>query len=367
MKTHRVVAASAIAFVVLLAGCSSGDDSSSAASAASTRSTTSAASSATTPTTRSALGGASRNLASAAANNWSQIPAITQRVAPSIVTIETSEGLGSGVIYSASGEIATDAHVVGSSKTVTVAFADGKHVKGTVQATDPVTDVAAVKVSRSGLPAASFEPTLPVLGDLTIAIGSPLGFTNSVTAGVVSGLNRSIPGSASQTQSLVDLIQTDAAISPGNSGGALVDGNGKVIGLAEAYIPPSQGAVSLGFAIPSPVVTDAMSQLISKGSATHAFLGVSATDVTSDMQQQFGLSASSGALVQDVGSGSPAAKAGIRAGDVITAIGGERVTNSEDLIAAIRGGHPGERVKVTYNRDGKKTTTEVTLSRRPSQ
>src|SRR5262249_32734334 len=164
MRLHRVVAVSAVAFVVLLAGCSSGDDSSSA-SAASTKSTTSVASSATTSTTQSAPGGAFRNLASAAANNWSQIPAITQRVAPSIVTIETSEGLGSGVIYSASGEIATDAHVVGSSKSVTVAFADGKHVKGTVQATDPVTDVAAVKVSRSGLPAATFEQSLPVLGD----------------------------------------------------------------------------------------------------------------------------------------------------------------------------------------------------------
>jgi S1-C subfamily serine protease len=110
-----------------------------------------------------------------------------------------------------------------------------------------------------------------------------------------------------------------------------------------------------------------MSQLISKGSATHAFLGVSATDVTVDMQQQFGLSASSGALVQDVASGSPAAKARLQAGDVITAIGGKRVRNSEDLIAAIRGEHPGDRVKVTYNRDGKNTTAEVTLSRRPSQ
>ena len=305
--------------------------------------------------------------AAGALNDWSNIPDVARRVAPSIVTIQTSEGLGSGVIWSADGEIATDAHVVGTNKSVTVAFADGKHVVGTVVAADTVTDVAAVKVSRTGLPAASFEQPLPALGDLAIAIGSPLGFTNSVTAGVVSGLGRSIPGSASETQSLVDLIQTDAAISPGNSGGALVDGDGRVIGLAEAYIPPSQGAVSLGFAIPSHTVADTMTQLLKTGSASHAYLGVGTATITSDLQQQLGLTESKGALVQTVSSGSPgrAGRAPDRRRDCRRRR--QRREQSEDLIGAIRDHKPGDTMKLTYIRDGKTATAEAKLTQRPQQ
>ena len=140
---------------------------------------------------------------------------------PSVVTIELADGsLGSGVVWSAGGLIVTDAHVVGTSTTAQVDFADGKQVKGTVKATDQIADLAVVQADRTGLTPAKFVTTLPQLGDLAVVIGSPLGFTNSVTAGVISGEGREIPGSATQTQSLVDLIQTDAAVSPGNSGGA---------------------------------------------------------------------------------------------------------------------------------------------------
>jgi len=323
----------------------------------------------TAATTTTSLGSVTSGSGSVSSglNDWSRIPTVARRVAPSIVTIETPEGLGSGVIFSADGEIATDAHVVGTNKTVTVAFADGKRVSGSVVATDAVTDVAAVKVSRAGLPAASFEQPLPSLGDLAIAIGSPLGFTNSVTAGVVSGLGRSIPGSASETQSLVDLLQTDAAISPGNSGGALVDGAGRVIGLAEAYIPPSQGAVSLGFAIPSHTVVAAMNQLIATGTVSHPYLGITTTTITSDLQQRLGLSESKGALVQSVASGSPAAKAGLQSGDVITAVDGKGVNSPEDVIAAIRDHKPGDTMTIAYGRNGKTATVEVTLVERPRQ
>ena len=348
----RISAATVILVALTLASCSSNN------------STPSASSATTTTSVGSASSGTS---ASSGLNDWSKIPQIARQVAPSIVTIETPDGLGSGVIWSAEGEIATDAHVVGTNKTVTVAFADGKHVSGTVVATDPVTDVAAVKAARTGLPAARFEQPLPALGDLAIAIGSPLGFTNSVTAGVVSGLGRSIPGSASETQSLVDLIQTDAAISPGNSGGALVNGNGNVIGLAEAYIPPSQGAVSLGFAIPSRTVVDTMNQLLKTGSASHAYLGVGATTITSDLQQQLGISQTEGALVQSVASGSPAAKAGLQSGDVIVAADGKAVASPEDLIAAIRAHKPDDTMKITYARDGKTTTVDASLTERPQQ
>jgi serine protease DegQ len=350
LRTGAAAALVWIALVVGLAGCSNNKSSS-----ASSTSTTSTGVSTT-------IAGVTGQL-----NDWGNIPAVSRRVAPSIVTIQTAEGLGSGVIYSADGVIATDAHVVGTSKSVTVTFADGKSASGTVLATDDVTDIAAVRVSRSSLPAAKFEEPLPSLGDLAIAIGSPLGFTNSVTAGVVSGLGRSIPGSASQTQSLVDLIQTDAAISPGNSGGALVDGRGRVIGLAEAYIPPSQGAVSLGFAIPSHTVVDTMKQLLATGSASHAYMGITPVAITADLQQQLGLSESQGALVQDVGAGSPADKAGLQSGDVITEVDGKAVASPEDLIVAIRDHKPGDTMKVTYVRDGKSQTVEVKLAARPTQ
>ena len=348
-RSHRVLILTVVAALMLAAaGCSSNGKKGSSGGTATTVAGTAAS-------------------ASDELNDWSSIPQVAQRVEPSIVTIETTEGLGSGVIFSADGDIATDAHVVGTSTSVTVAFADGKRETGTVEATDAVTDLAAVKVKRTGLPAATFQEPLPTLGDLSIAIGSPLGFTNSVTAGVVSGLGRSIPGSASQTQSLVDLIQTDAAISPGNSGGALVDGKGRVIGLAEAYIPPSEGAVSLGFAIPSHTVVDTMNQLLKSGSATHAYMGVSTATITSELQRQLGLSEHTGALVQNVTADGPAARAGIENGDVIVSVDGNAVNSPEDLIAAIRDHQPGDTMKVGYVRDGKPTTVDVKLAARPQQ
>jgi serine protease DegQ len=270
------------------------------------------------------------------------------------------------VVWSGDGLIVTVAHVVGTNTNVMVAFADGQQVRGTVQATDPVTDLAVVKADRTGLTAANFVTSLPQLGDLAVVIGSPLGFTNSVTAGVISGEGREIPGSASQTQSLVNLIQTDAAVSPGNSGGALANGNADVVGIVEAYIPPTAGAVSLGFAIPSATVVDTVKQLIANGKATHAYLGASTTATTPQLQQQLGLSQSSGAAIQQVGAGSPAEKAGLRGGDVIVAVNDSKIATPEGLLTALRQHNPGEEVRITYMRNGKTDTTNVTLSDRPA-
>lgn len=141
------------------------------------------------------------------------IPSIVRRVEPSIVTVYVGQGLGSGIVYRDNGVIVTNQHVVGDTKQVTVAFADGQRVSGEVLATDPVSDVAVVRVPRNGLPAARFETTLPPVGALAIALGSPLGFENTATAGIISGLGRQIPAEGAQGQPLVDLIQTDAAIS----------------------------------------------------------------------------------------------------------------------------------------------------------
>lgn len=300
-------------------------------------------------------------------NSFAAVPRVVRKLQPSVVTIETPDGLGSGVVWSTDGLVVTDAHVVGSNRTVQVDFADGKQVRGTVKATDEITDLAVVQADRTGLTPATFDATLPQLGQLAVVIGSPLGFTNSVTVGVISGEGRSIPGSASETQSLVDLIQTDAAVSPGNSGGALANGNAQVTGIVEAFIPPTEGAVSLGFAIPSATVVDVVKQLVATGKATHAFLGVVSTAITPEIQQQLDLSQESGVALLRVTSGGPADDAGLRTGDVVVAIDDEAVESPEGLLAILRKHEPGDKITVTYVRDGKKDTTTVTLADRPSQ
>lgn len=296
---------------------------------------------------------------------FERIPDVVEHVAPSIVTIlvqkAQGEAEGSGVIWDPSGTIVTNNHVVEGASRVEVVFASGARVPATVKATDPLYDLAVVTVDRSGLPAASFAGDLPRVGELAIAIGSPLGFENTVTAGIISGLHRTIP-SAGQAPSLVDLIQTDAPISPGNSGGALVDADGRVIGINVAFIPPEARAVSIGFAIPSPTVLDDVRQLIEKGKATHAFLGVQLAEVTPEIARQFNVS--SGALVQEVVPGSAAANAGLEQGDVIVAFDGEPVRSVEDLLAALRQHQPGDHVSLVVVRAGKRVTLEVTLAAR---
>ena len=148
------------------------------------------------------------------------------------------ERLGSGIVYKADGIIVTNAHVVAGVQDVTVALADGQQMPATVRAADAASDVAVIQANRTGLPAATFQKPLPQVGELAVVMGSPLGFEATVTSGIISGLHRQIPGSASTGASLVDLIQTDAGISPGNSGGAVLDAQGEVVGMSVAYIPP---------------------------------------------------------------------------------------------------------------------------------
>jgi serine protease DegQ len=297
---------------------------------------------------------------------FERIPDVVSKVQTSVVTIITSKGLGSGVVWSADGIVVTDEHVVSGTKQVEVAFADGRRVSGTVRAADQVTDLAVVQANRKSLPAATFQKELPRVGDLAIAMGSPLGFENTVTAGIISGLHREIPGSGQQTQSLVDLIQTDAPISPGNSGGAVVNAAGQVIGISEAFIPPSQGAVSIGFAIPAATVVDIVNQLLQSGHARHAFLGIQPGDLTPEIAQQLGVSATSGVVVLDVVSGGPAAKAGMQPGDVITAINGKQVSNVEDFLSTLRPLSPGNTVTVSYLRGNDKREAKVVLAERPT-
>jgi S1-C subfamily serine protease len=305
--------------------------------------------------------GPSASAATTATSDWERIPDIVAAVEPSVTSIVHGNGEGSGVVWDDEGIVVTNNHVVQGIDQVTVVYADGKRADGQVLATDPLSDLAIVRTDRTDAPPATFATEIPPVGSLAIAIGNPLGFENSATAGIISGSQRAIPGAASRAPALVDLIQTDAAISPGNSGGALVDADMQVIGINVAYIPPSAGSVSIGFAIPAPTVTDVVTQLLEDGTADHAYLGVLPTALTPEIVQQFDIPVSEGALIVEVPSDGPAAAAGIQPGDVITAIDDSRVATVEDLLGALRRHKPGDRVSVTIVRDGRESTVEVTL------
>jgi S1-C subfamily serine protease len=314
----------------------------------------------------------------------SRIPAdepvalVASEVGPSVVQVnvravqetpfgtQKGEGVGSGVIYRSDGYVITNNHVVADATGVNVAFADGTTERASVVGTDPNTEIAVLKVDRDDLPAARFDENTPVVGQLAVAIGSPSGFESTVTSGIVSGVGREFPpeliGSGSEARALVDLIQTDAAISPGNSGGALADRDGRIIGINVAYLPPAQtGAENLGFAIPSDTAVSVADQLIDTGRVSTAYLGVVTTDLSPEDASKFDLPVDSGALVEQVMQDSAAADAGVRKGDIITALGDARVERYGDLLGALRDYAPGDTVTLTVFRDGDERKLEATL------
>ena len=296
---------------------------------------------------------------------FDRIPDIVDDVQPSVVAVQSGGGEGSGVVWDEDGTIVTNHHVVAGGREFTVVFADGQRSDAELVASDPLTDLAVLRAERRDLPPAEFASDLPQVGELAIAIGNPLGFENTVTAGIVSGLHRSIPGSAASSQSLIDLVQTDAAISPGNSGGALVDGRGQVIGINVAYIPPSARAVSIGFAIPSATVTDVVEQLLDDGTVSHAFFGIQPTGLTPQIAQRLGAEIDAGVVVLGVVDGGPAAAAGIEEGDILIALDGEEIRSVEEFLAALRGTEPGDEIDVTLVRGGDQQEVTVTLTDRP--
>ncbi len=275
------------------------------------------------------------------------------------------EGVGSGVVYSADGYIITNAHVVSENgtpaSTVEVTFSTGEAVPATIVATDSFTDIAVIKVAKTGLTPATFADDDGVkIGAYAIAIGSPLDYSNSVTLGIVSGLGRSIENAGSTA--LVDLIQTDAAISPGNSGGALLNAQGQVIGINVAYMPPgTSGAENIGFAIPSGTAVAVAQELIVNGHASHAYLGISYAGVNAAIQRQYSLAIDTGVLVTRVDPKGPATKAGLQAGDIITKLDSKTVASESDMIITLRELKAGDQVAVTVNRDGKSVDLNITV------
>ncbi len=378
----RVVALVAVALVVMVAfGLSVGACGGTLGSSSETASQPTATTAAGT-TGATTVAASTSTLPPASEGEPSPAQDVARILGPSVVNIKVSGmsngpfgdqqqvgGEGSGVIYSADGMIITNNHVVsddsgGAMANIEVTLPTGEILPATVVGRDSLTDLAVIKVQPTGkLPVAKFVAGAPEVGEYAVAIGSPLGYENSVTLGIVSGLGRSIEGVGI---AYTNLIQTDAPISPGNSGGALANAKGEVIGINVAYLPPgSTGAVNIGFAIPSTTATSVADQIIATGKASHAYMGVGTQPLTPDLQQQYGLSRSSGLLIAEVAPNSPAAAAGLQQGDIIVKVNGEEITDSAGLAALIRDMRPGDKVELVIDRNGTEQTVTVTLAERP--
>jgi serine protease Do len=278
---------------------------------------------------------------------------VARNASPEVVSVRREGGLGSGVIVNADGVILTNAHVVGDVDQVDVGLADGRTLRGRVVGRDPTVDVAVVRVQAKNLPAAPLgDSDRLVPGQKAIAIGNPLGLERTVTEGVVSAVNRNPRGFG-----LDGLIQTDAAISPGNSGGPLLNSSGEVIGINTAVIS-APGASGLGFAIPINLANDIAHQVLTTGRITRAFLGINYTDIDEQITSRFNLPVKEGVIVTAIEGGSPANKAGLKEGDIITRIDDTPVTQGADLRRAMRQHKPGDTVRLTVLRpEGRRTVT----------
>lgn len=277
------------------------------------------------------------------------VAAVADALLPSVVQLETSSGLGSGVIYDSDGLILTAAHVINGEETVRVRLSDGSQYEGQVIGVDESNDIGVIEVDASGLPAAPLDLEGDVeVGQMAVAIGSPFGLDSTVTAGVVSAINQSVP----EQGRFRSLLQTDAAINPGNSGGALANRAGEVIGINVSIFSTSGGNDGIGFAVPITIAKQVADAIVSGEPLSTAVLGVSGTDAESGP---------SGALITGVAAGSGAADAGIEIGDVITAVDGTRVQGIGDLAAQVQSHRPGDEVSVELIRGGETVTVTATL------
>lgn len=339
-------------------------------------------------------------------NNTESVNAVTaaaQKASPSVVTISVSSGssagTGSGIILDTEGHILTNTHVVtldgaAADAAVEVRTNDGQVYRATIVGTDPLSDLAVIKIDAQGLTPATLGDSGGVnVGDTAIAIGAPLGLSGTVTDGIVSAVNRTIEtassatsdgspsqggssqnpfgsqqglsASAAQDSISINVIQTDAAINPGNSGGALVNAQGEIIGVNVAIASAGSssssstqgGNIGVGFSIPINQAKRVAEEIISTGKATHGQLGLSVQDKTSGSSSDF----TAGAEVASVTSGSAADKAGLKAGDVVTGLAGRAVSDASELTAAAREQAAGSTMKITFQRDGRDQTADITL------
>ncbi len=266
-----------------------------------------------------------------------------------------TRGLGSGFIVKSDGVILTNAHVVDGASEVKVKLTDKREFPAKVIGVDKTTDVAVLKIEAKDLPTVKVGDHAPTrVGQWVLAIGSPFGFENSATAGIVSGQSRSLPG-----EGYVRFLQTDVAVNPGNSGGPLFDTAGDVIGINSQIYSQSGGYMGLSFAIPIDVAMKVEQQLVAHGKVIRGRLGVTVQDVNQSLGESFGLPKPGGALVSSVEDGSPAAKAGLKPGDVILALDGKEVSGSSDLPPRVADLPPGTRAKLEVWRDRRRRELEV--------
>jgi putative serine protease PepD len=326
---------------------------------------------------------------SALATSPKSLAAIAARLLPSVVSVNVKgaqeSDTGSGVVLRSDGYILTNNHVVAAAAngkgSVSTTFQDGSSASARIIGTDSLDDLAVIKVAKTDLKPAVLGSDADVkVGDPVLAVGSPLGLSGTVTSGIVSALNRPVVTSddtqptnpfggnggsqAATNPTVIDAIQTDAAINPGNSGGPLVNGSGEVIGINSAIASlgsdtlsggTQSGNIGVGFAIPIDEAKTVASELITSGKAVHPLLGVTLTDKQAS-------SGTDQAIVHSVVKGGPAAKAGLKAGDVITAINSTATAGDDAVIAAIRSHQPGQTISVTYSRGGSSHTVQVTLT-----
>lgn len=344
-------------------------------------------------------------LAGLAATNPNFVTSVVQQVGPSVVRIDATrtvntrapgmsrdpffqpffgnqpsmqppqriqQGMGSGFIVSSDGQIITNAHVVEGTSTVKVSLKDGRTFDGRVLGTDPVTDVAVIKIDANDLPAAKLSNSDQIQpGEWAIAIGNPLGLDNTVTVGIISATDRS-GGEAGIPDKRVNFIQTDAAINPGNSGGPLLNEKGEVLGMNTAIRADAQG---IGFAIPSNTIERIANQLESGGKAEHPYLGIQMISLSPEIKQQINADPNSGMNVSDdqgvliakVMPDSPAAQAGLRAGDVIYKLNDQDVTDASQIQKIVEDSQVGDNLAINLKRDGQDVSLNLKTAPYPTQ
>jgi serine protease Do len=269
---------------------------------------------------------------------------------------------GSGFFISADGYVVTNGHVVENTKTAEITTDGGKTYSAKVVGRDSRTDIALIKVEGTGFPFVKFAETSPRVGDLVLAIGNPFGLGGTVTAGIVSARGRDIGDGRYE-----DFVQIDASVNRGNSGGPTFDMDGNVIGVNTAILSPSGGSVGLAFAAPAEVVKDIVTQLREKGAVSRGWIGVQVQEITPDFAESLGLKELQGALVAEPEANGPAAKAGVEAGDVITAVNGKGIGDSRELTRTISHMPPGTLAQVTILRNGQDKTIDLILGKLAEQ
>jgi serine protease DegQ len=287
----------------------------------------------------------------------------TRRFGDGAPRSDSGSNLGSGVIASADGYILTNHHVLEEEGETEVVLADGQRIQAKLVGSDPETDLAVLKADRDGLPAIEFgDPSRAAIGDVVLAIGNPFGVGQTVTMGIISALGRTQLG----INTFENFIQTDAAINPGNSGGALVDTAGRLLGINTAIYSRTGGSLGIGFAIPSSTVQDVMNQIIQHGRVIRGYIGVEPQDVTPELAEAFRLPRRDGAIIAGIMRGSPAEKAGVRVGDILTSMNGKPVTDVATMLNMISLLPPGSTARFRFLRDADEVELPIVIGTRPN-